>query len=102
MARSGIDGFILLHGARSENELYYRSTFRRLAANYLPCVWDTPDGDIEYCERFHRKMVDLLVNHLKPGQYDFYLCGWRKMIKDVTLLIDESYPDSHVYTEVFY
>jgi len=33
---------------------------------------------------------------------DFYLCGRQDMIRDVTLLIDEEFQGSLVYSEVFY
>ncbi len=102
MARSGTRGFTLLHGARHAGELYYRDLLRRSARNYHPIVWEPPDGDAVSSGLFHGKMADLLAQHLKPGRYDFYLCGWQKMIKDVTQLIDERFPGSHVYTEVFF
>ena len=31
-----------------------------------------------------------------------FLCGEREMIRGVTLLVDERFPGSRVYTEVFY
>lgn len=102
MARSGIEGFTLLHGARRERELYYLDLLRRSACKYLPIVWESPDEGLTSSSLFHGKMVDLLELHLDPGRYDFYICGWQKMIKDVTHLIDDLFPGSHVYTEVFY
>jgi len=102
MARSGMRGFTLLHGARLAGELYYRDLLRQSAQKYLPIVWEIPDEDNVSSGLFHGKMVNLLVQHLKPGRYDFYLCGWQKMIKDVTHLIDDRFPGSHVYTEVFF
>jgi ferredoxin-NADP reductase len=102
MARSGMRGFTLLHGARHTGELYYQDLLRPSARKYLPIVWDIPDKDHVPSDLFHGKMVNLLAQHLKPGRYDFYLCGWQKMIKDVTHLIDDRFPGSHVYTEVFY
>lgn len=102
MVRSGVAGFTMLQGARSEKELFYRDLFESHARKYVPCICDTPNDDIEQCDRYHRKLVDTLKEHIEPGQYDFYLCGWQKMIKSVTNIVDTLYPHSHVYTEVFY
>jgi len=102
MARSGLRDFTLLHGARHAGELYYRNLLRQSARTYLPVVWETPDEGHQSSGLFHGKMVNVLAQNLKPGRYDFYLCGWQKMIKDVTQLIDDRFPGSYVYTEVFY
>lgn len=102
MARSGVRDFTLLHGARHAGQLYYQDLLQQSAHIYLPIVWEIPDDDHVSSGLFHGRMVNLLAQHLKPGRYDFYLCGWQKMIKDVTHLIDDRFPGSHVYTEVFY
>jgi ferredoxin-NADP reductase len=102
MARSGMRGFTLLHGARHAGELYYQDLLQQAAHHYLPIVWEITGKDNMSSGLFHGKMVNLLEQHLKPGRYDFYLCGWQKMIKDVTHLVDERFPGSHVYTEMFY
>ena len=102
MARSGLKGFTLLHGARHAGELYYQDLLRQSAHQYLPINWAISDQDHVSSDQFHGKMVDLLEQHLKPERYDFYLCGWQKMIKDVTHLVDDRYPGSHLYTEVFF
>ena len=102
MVRSGMRDFTLLHGARHENELYYQDLLRQSAQKYLPIVWETPDEVRVTSGLVHDKMVNLLAQNLKPRRYDFYLCGWQKMIKDVTHLIDDRFPGSHVYTEVFF
>ncbi|MFZ0130900.1 MAG: FAD-dependent oxidoreductase [Desulfobacterales bacterium] len=102
IARSGVKDFTLLHGARRTAELYYQDLLRKTARDYLQVVWDTSDADPVASSLFHGKMVDMLVQHLRPGSYDFYLCGWQKMIKDVTHMIDERYAGSHLYTEVFF
>jgi len=101
MARSGIKGFTLLQGAHYSKGLYYQDQVRPCAERYLECVWDTPDEPAS-SELFHARMVALLVEHLKKGSYDFYLCGWQQMIRDVTRLIDHRFSDSRLYIEVFY
>jgi ferredoxin-NADP reductase len=102
MARSGMRDFTLLHGARHAGELYYQDLLRQSAQKYLPFVGETPDEVRVKSGLFHGKMVNLLTQNLKPRRYDFYLCGWQKMIKDVTHLIDDRFPGSHVFTEVFF
>jgi benzoate/toluate 1,2-dioxygenase reductase subunit len=51
---------------------------------------------------FRGKVTGYLEQHLTPEAYDFYLCGRSEMIRDVTLLVDERFPGSLVYTESFY
>lgn len=102
MVKAGMSGFTLLHGARHPKELYYQDLLREAARKYLPIVWDTAEKNHAANDFFHGKMVNSLAQHLKPGCYDFYLCGWQNMVKDVTHLIDAHFPDSHVYTEVFF
>jgi benzoate/toluate 1,2-dioxygenase reductase component len=47
-------------------------------------------------------VTDWVRTRLAPGSYDFYLCGRREMVRDVTGLVDESYTGSRVYSEVFH
>jgi hypothetical protein len=51
---------------------------------------------------YYGRVTDYLYNNLAPGRYDFYLCGRREMIRDVTICVDEIFPDSLVFTEIFY
>ena len=99
MARSGITGFSLLHGVGLPDDLYYASQFRQSAQQYIPCLTESkklpPNA-------FQGKVTEYLDQHLTPGTYDFYLCGRNEMIRDATLLIDERFPESLVYTEQFY
>jgi NAD(P)H-flavin reductase len=99
MARSGITGFTLLHGVSLPDDLYYASQFRQSTQKYIPCLTGTnklPPNT------FKGRITEYLDQHLTPGTYDFYLCGRSEMIRDVTLLIDERFPGSLVYTEQFY
>jgi ferredoxin-NADP reductase len=95
MVRSGTRGFTLLHGARSPSDLYFRETFRAAAALYVGCV--TGGGG-----EFSGRVSDWLRTRLAPGGYNFYLCGARDMVRDVTVLVDERLPGSRVYTEIFH
>jgi benzoate/toluate 1,2-dioxygenase reductase subunit len=99
MARSGIGGFTLLHGVDNPEDLYYKAELETAAALFVPCI---SKDDSSFGEYFHGRVTDYLNRHLTRAAYDFYLCGRREMIRDVTWLVDEKYQDSHIYTEAFY
>ena len=102
MGRSGEKGFILLHGVRSPQDLYYASFFRKIAKAYIPCISAFPMGSHSPAGNFAGRVTDYLETELPPLPYDFYLCGRGDMIRDATLLVDERFSDSYVYTEIFY
>jgi ferredoxin-NADP reductase len=102
MGRSGIGGFILLHGVRTPHELYYESLFRTKARRYVPCVSGVPLRSSAPLGTFYGKVTDYIKEHLPKGPYDFYLCGRGDMIRDVTLLVDERFSGSFIYAEIFY
>jgi benzoate/toluate 1,2-dioxygenase reductase component len=99
MARAGIFGFTLLHGVGITDDLYYMSLFQRTAQKYVPCLTETRKLP---ANAFAGTVAEYLQRHLEPKAYNFYLCGRNEMIRDVTLLIDERFPESLVYTELFY
>lgn len=99
MARAGISGFTILHGVRLPDDLYYASQLRQSARKYIPCLSEAKELP---ANAFPGKVTEYLEQHFSAGAYDFYLCGRSEMIRDVTLLIDERFPDSLVYTEIFY
>jgi NAD(P)H-flavin reductase len=80
-------------------DLYYASHFRQSARKYIPCLTDAKKLP---ANAFRGRVTEYLEQHLTAGAYDFYLCGRSEMIRDVTLLIDERFPQSLVYTERFY
>jgi ferredoxin-NADP reductase len=99
MVRSGIEGFTLLHGVEKSEELYYATEIKKSARLYVPCL----SGAVEKKSAFfHGRVTDYLQDKLPVKAYDFYLCGRREMIRDVTLLADERFAGSHIYTELFY
>jgi ferredoxin-NADP reductase len=101
MARSGVSGFTLLHGVRTPDELYYQQVFEGIPVHYRPCLsGETTAGALPAA--FAGKVTGYVKKHLVRRPYDFYLCGRREMIRDVTLLADERFPGSHVYTELFF
>ena len=101
-ARSGITEFTLFQQAASAEEFYYQSYFRTMATRYFSCFPEAPTAELSLPNPFCGTISDCLRKNLQPGSYDFYLCGDREMIRNVTLLIDEIYPDSRVYTEIFF
>ena len=102
MARSGIRGFILLHGVLNERELYYADLWREVAALYVPCV-SHPDRSGDPALYVSEGRVTDVINDVLTGEtYDFYLSGKGGMITEMTHRIDESYPGSKIYTEIFF
>ena len=102
MVRSGIKDFTLLHGVRSSSELYYGALLRKAAKRYVACLSGrTP----EPCDRegvIQGRVTDYVSRNLPSGTYDFYLSGRTEMIRDITHLVDASFPGSFIYTEIFY
>jgi ferredoxin-NADP reductase len=99
LARSGVKGYLLLHGVRQQEELYYAALLRQKSRQYIACLTEeTPAGT----EFFHGRVTDFLETQLKAGAYDFYLCGREDMIRDVIWLVDDKFSGSLVYTEIFY
>jgi benzoate/toluate 1,2-dioxygenase reductase component len=99
MAAAGVGGFTLLHGVATPEELYYREFIQPRAAAFVACLsGGRPAGPA----RFSGRVTDYLRDRLPPAAYDFYLCGRQEMVRDATLLIDERFPESLVYSEIFY
>lgn len=61
-------------------------------------VWREP---IYPRNAFRGRVTEYLSRSFQAGAYDFYLCGRSEMVRDVTFLVDELFPGSHVYSEVF-
>jgi NAD(P)H-flavin reductase len=99
MVRSGVTGFTLLHGVDSPQNLYYQSELESAADLYIPCISRECQSSDEY---FRGRVTNYLQEHLPAAQYDFYLCGRREMIREVTWLVDERFPGSFIYSEQFY
>ena len=97
MAAAGVSGFTLLHGARTAGELYYERHLRAASAQYVACL---SAASVPGC--FAGRVSDWVRDRLPPRAYDFYLCGGREMIRDLTLLADERFPGSTVRTEIFH
>jgi benzoate/toluate 1,2-dioxygenase reductase subunit len=99
MVQSGITQFTLFHGVEKPEELYYASEFKSSSKLYVPCI----SGEVQPSSGFFQgRVTDYIRKKLPPAAYDFYLCGRREMIRDVTLLVDDLFSASLVYTEIFY
>ena len=96
MVCSGITPEFILHGVETSAELYYAEELQ--SGTYIPCLSQSKKSKTHFAGR----VTDYLRNHLPPANYDFYLCGRREMIRDATLLVDELFEGSLIYTETFY
>jgi ferredoxin-NADP reductase len=97
MMKSGCTGFTLLHGVRTSGELYYGESLRAAALRYVPCL-----SNESAAGAFSGRVTEWVRTWLSPGSYDFYLCGRREMVRDITTLADERYSASLVYAEIFH
>jgi benzoate/toluate 1,2-dioxygenase reductase subunit len=102
MVRSGVRDFLLLHGVREPEDLAYEDLFRSAAGEVVPCLTGCGPGPPQRREAFSGRVTDYLEAKLPRRAYDFYLCGREEMIRDVTLLVDEAFPGSRVYAEIFF
>jgi ferredoxin-NADP reductase len=100
--RNGVRDFLLLHGVRSAEQLYYREILSASAQNYLPCISGTTPSCAQSLPACAGRVTDYLENGLAHGVYDFYLCGRGDMIRDATRIIDTQFPDSRIFAETFF
>jgi benzoate/toluate 1,2-dioxygenase reductase subunit len=102
MVRSGVRDFLLLHGVRAPEDLCYEDLFRSAASEVVHCVTGRGSGHPPRREAFSGRVTAYLETDLPQRDYDFYLCGREEMIRDVILLVDEAFPGSRVYAEIFF
>ena len=98
MVRSGTSPDFLLHRVETSEDLYYSEEFQSVAESYIPCLSQSKNSQTY----FRGRVTDYLQMHLPPDSCDFYLCGRLEMIRDATLLVDELFEGSNIYTETFY
>jgi len=100
MCRSGLRGFVMLHGGHASRDLHYRKLVESAAALYVPCLSgpssSSPEGT------FSGRVTRYLQSRLDAGEYDFYLAGRREMVADVVAIVDARFPSSRVYSEIFF
>ena len=99
IVNSGGTDITLLHGVTFADDLYYADFLRSAVKHYVPCLSIPDDSFADY---FTGRVTDYLQQQLAPGAYDFYLCGRSEMIRDATLLIDERFAGSFIYTEQYF
>lgn len=102
MGRSGVTGFILLHEVEQTDDLYYQDLFRKIAAEYIPCISGPPTTGSLPPGAFRGSAAGFIKKNLPTASYDFYMCGKSQMIREVTLLVDEQFPGSYVFKEVYF
>jgi benzoate/toluate 1,2-dioxygenase reductase subunit len=90
---------LLLHGVGTPDRLIYRDILQSGLREYVPCI-SRPGEYLDGLDHpFPGRVTRYLEKQLKPGTYDFYLCGRGGMIRDATALIDERFGDSRLYIE---
>ena len=99
MARAGTKGFTLLHGVKRAEDLFYRDLLSASAHRYMACLSEEASADPAV---FAGRVTRHLKRQVPPGACDFYLCGRSEMIRDVTWLVDDRFPGSRVYSEIFF
>lgn len=100
MCRTGVKGFIILHGVRDTDDLYFRDLVEPAALSYIPCLTGeapSPSGVV-----FSGRVTQYLQHQLLADDYDFYLAGRREMIAAVIDIVDNRFPSSRVYSEIFF
>ena len=100
MCRTGMRGFVVLHGVRHDDELYFRDIMEPAALRYVPCL--TGDPSSSSSQAFPGRVTDYLRHRFPEGEYDFYLAGRREMIAEVMDIADHRFPSSRVYSEIFF
>jgi benzoate/toluate 1,2-dioxygenase reductase component len=98
----GARNYHLLHGVRSEADLYYRHLLSRAAKQYTPCLSEKEEKHTGKRENFYGRVTDFLERRLPEGDYDFYLCGRGEMLRDATRIIDQRFESARVFAELFF
>ena len=101
MAAVGVRGFHLLHGARTEAGLFYRQELAAAAGQYIPCLSGKEPSMTDLPGLYRGYVTEYLQANLKDGPFDFYLCGSRVMIRDMTHFLDQRHPDTRIYSEAY-
>ena len=66
---------------------------------YMPCI----SGPVESrSDVYAGRVAGYVADELSAGDYDFYLCGRTEMVRDVTNIVDERFPASRIFIELFF
>lgn len=101
-AKSGVTGYALIHGVRDVGDLYYQDILKSSVKRYIPCITGKTSFNRLPSGGFDGRVTAYMADKLPKGQYDFYLCGNGAMIHDATVLIDQMFPESRLFTETFF
>lgn len=101
MAAGGVRGFTLVHGARNQSGFFYRQELAAVALSYIPCLSGNNETCAELPNLYHGYVTKYIKSNLKPGLYDFYLCGSRAMIREMTHYLDEYHPGVRMFSEAY-
>jgi len=102
MAQAGISGFTLLQGAAHTKDLHYRPLLQSAAGRYVGCVSRDRACPSDLSWMYEGRVTDFLEKELASGVFDFYLCGRREMVRDVTSIADDRFQGSRVFFEIFF
>lgn len=99
--RSGRVASTLLHGVSGPDLLIYRDVLEGCFEKYVPCISRREHAHNSLDAAYPGRVTDYLKKMLAPGAYDFYVCGQRNMVADVTALVDDTFDGSRLFIENF-
>jgi ferredoxin-NADP reductase len=99
--RGGGQDALLLHGADTSERLIYRDLLQARCRRYVPCISNPAKTETRPENAFAGRVTRYLEDALNPGSYDFYVCGRRSMVQDVTAIVDERFDGSRLFIEVY-
>jgi benzoate/toluate 1,2-dioxygenase reductase subunit len=99
--REGVRDALLLHGADTSERLIYRDLLQTRCRRYVPCITNPVRNETRLENAFAGRVTRYLGEILNPGIYDFYVCGRRPMVQDVTAIVDERFDGSRLFIEVY-
>jgi len=102
MFRSGITAAFVLHGVRTAAELYYGQFLSTLPATYVACLSEASASESLAASVYAGKVTGYIKIAWSAVRTIFICAAARTWFAIVTLLADEHFPASHIYTEVFY
>lgn len=100
MCRAGVRGGTLLHGVRHMADLYFREDLEAAVDRYVPCL--SGGGPPVPAGAFGGRVTRYLQKRLPRKDCDVYLAGRREMIAEAIGILDDLFPSSRIYTEIFY